>query len=92
MALESTESPTSEPTIDESVAANDRKTITFYIQKEHAELIYNAADSLDVSISSLLRSIIYKQTDGLMRFVPLPDPTPTPGKKWSSGRPKGKKK
>ncbi len=85
MALESTEPVT-------TIADDDRMTLTFYIQKEHRESIYRAADALDVSVSSLLRSIIYKQTDGFMRFVPLPDPTPTPGKKWSSGRPKGKKK
>ena len=80
MALQSTEA-----SLD-----NDRQTLTFYIQKEHRELIYSAADALDVSVSSLLRSIIYKQTEGFMNFVPLPDPTPTPGKKWSTGRPRKK--
>lgn len=74
----------------ETTATDDRQTLTFYIQKEYRELIYSAADALDVSVSSLLRSIIYEQTDGFMKFVSLPDPTPTPGKKWSTGRPRKK--
>ena len=59
--------------------------MVFTMPEDDARKIYLAADVLGMSISGLLRSIIYDRTNGLRIFDPLPDPTPGPDS--NPGRP-----
>ena len=63
--------------------------MVFLMVEDDARKVYDAADRLEISVSSLLRGIIYYCTSDLSNFKHLPDPTPAPvpapGKK--SGRP-----